>query len=119
MTCNLCSYPSESIVESMGSVLKNVREVCGGSKTSTKKKDVTLIRTVILGNLIGTYVDNCQHAILCSLLLMHCFQCRPIYVLSSYDRYARLITLTLQSWALERFFLRDFSKFFPREGQKW
>ena len=24
---------------------------------------LTLIRTVFLGNLIGTYVDNCQHAV--------------------------------------------------------
>ena len=60
---------------------------------------------MILGNLIGTYVDNCQHAIfVSSSMLMHCFQCRPIYVLSSYDRYARLINLTLQSWVSEGFF---------------
>ena len=29
----------------------------------TISSQLTLFRTVFLGNLIGTYVDNCQHAV--------------------------------------------------------
>ena len=46
--------------------------------------------------LIGTYVNNCQHAIfLCFSMLMHIVF--KVYMLSSYDRYAQLINLTAQS----------------------
>ena len=57
---------------------------------------LTLIRTVFLRNLIGTYVDNCQHAIfVCfSMLMRTVFK---VYMLSSYSRYARLINLTTRS----------------------
>jgi len=35
----LWSYPSESVLENMGSVLEKIHEVRGGSKTSTNKKN--------------------------------------------------------------------------------
>jgi len=34
----LCSYPLESVVESIGSVLEKIHEAHGGSKTFTNKK---------------------------------------------------------------------------------
>ena len=34
-----CSYHPESVVESMGSVIEKIRNVRGGTKTSTNKKD--------------------------------------------------------------------------------
>ena len=57
---------------------------------------LTLIRTAFLCNLIGTYVDNYQHAIFMSfsMLMLTVFK---VYMLSSYGRYARLINLTAQS----------------------
>ena len=57
---------------------------------------LTLIRTVFLCNLIGTYVDKCQHAIfLCfSVLMRTVFK---VYMLFFYDRYARMINLPAQS----------------------
>ena len=33
-----CSYPPESVVESMGSVIEKIQNVRGGTKTSTNKK---------------------------------------------------------------------------------
>ena len=35
-----CSEPPESIVESMGSIIEKIKDVRGGSKSSTNKKDV-------------------------------------------------------------------------------
>ena len=55
---------------------------------------LTLIRTVFLRNLIGTFVDICQHAVfMCfSMLMRGVFK----YFLFSYDRRERLINLTEQ-----------------------
>ena len=39
----LYSYPSESIVETMGGVVEKICEVQGGSETSTNKKDLKYV----------------------------------------------------------------------------
>ncbi len=54
------SYPPESIVESMGSVIEQVRHVRGGSKTSTNKADVKDISDELKVHWNGPHISHCQ-----------------------------------------------------------
>ena len=58
-------------------------------------EQLTLIRTVFLANLIGTYVDKCQHAVF--MFFNANAWCFEVYFFSSIDGHARLINLTAQS----------------------
>ena len=51
------SYPPESVVESMGSVIEKIQNVRGGTKTSTNKKDIS-DELVIHWN--GPHVNECD-----------------------------------------------------------
>ncbi|PIK56944.1 hypothetical protein BSL78_06145 [Apostichopus japonicus] len=54
------SYPPESIVESMGSVIEQIRRVRGGSKTSTNKADVKDISDELKIHWNGPHISHCE-----------------------------------------------------------
>ncbi len=56
----ICSSPPESIVESMGSVIEKIRQVRGGSKTSTNRKDVQDINDELVIHWNGPPINKCE-----------------------------------------------------------
>ena len=56
----LCSYPSESVVESMGSIIEHIKDVRGGSKSSTTKSDVKDISDELIIHWNGPSLPECD-----------------------------------------------------------
>ena len=55
-----CSYPPESVVESMGSVIEKIRNVRGGTKTSTNKKDTNDISDELVIHWNRPHISECD-----------------------------------------------------------
>ena len=56
----ISSSPPESIVESMGSVVENIRQLRGGSKTSTNRRDVEDLSQELIIHWNGPHISHCD-----------------------------------------------------------
>ena len=56
----MCSSPPESIVESMGSVVESIRQVRGGSKSSTNRQDVEDLSQELSIHWNGPHISHCS-----------------------------------------------------------
>ena len=54
-----CSFPPESVVESMGSVTEKIRNVCGGTKASTNKKTSDISDKLVI-HYNGPHISECD-----------------------------------------------------------
>lgn len=66
----MSSTPPESIVESMGSIIERIKDVRGGSKSSTNKRDVSDISDELLIHWNGPHITQCD-SIVKQALNMH------------------------------------------------
>ena len=57
---SMSSTPPESIVESMGSIIERIKDVRGGSKSSTNKRDVSDISDELLIHWNGPHITQCD-----------------------------------------------------------
>ena len=55
-----CSYPPESVIESMGSVIEKIQNVHGATKTSTNKKDIKDISDELVIYWKGPHISECD-----------------------------------------------------------
>ena len=75
-----CCHPPESVTESMGSIIEQIKTVRGGSKTSTNKKDVKDISDELIIHWNGPHISKCD-SVIKQTLNLH-FKGRPWHFVS-------------------------------------